>query len=496
MQATQGNVLRPKEPDLSNHYGYGHLTSVLAEARRVRFFDPLREPLETAIGRGVAALESIGPHSSNCFWIEKVSYSSPLLAGSYRLAALKAASSPVGVVAGSELWENVSPTRLDKHVKLFHLAPLFSSLPEWELRSSMIEAALFHPLLRSHRLDIFFRKDVKEDKYFDVIPFFWTSCNNRIRTYASTSFLYEMMLIALLNFQVDEFIEAVAGPSFQGRMPELRQLIHDLLPEEDAMQRNNSEANGHKDPKHPSYDEVFHVLSRFLDYVLNHPEIQSASVWDRRILKRELRTYLLAHATQAEDSTRFERRASQVSTFTSTKTNTFFNWVRTISADHISCPYAFAFVSCLLGASLTSRGGGGDCFPTIGEKYLSAAVCRHLSTMCRMYNDLGSAERDQDEGNLNSIDFPEFGVCGDVTTKKRALFELAEYERHCLVEALSQLNRHQRAGAKQNRDIEAARLGERRMEIWSMFCEEVDLYGQVYVVLGISSRMVPNGGGH
>lgn len=39
--------------------------------------------------------------------------------------------------------------------------------------------------------------------------------------------------------------------------------------------------------------------------------------------------------------------------------------------------------------------------------YLSRSLARHLATMCRQYNDYGSAVRDMDEGNLNSLDFPE-----------------------------------------------------------------------------------------
>lgn len=503
---------------------YGIL--ILTEARRVCFFDDLHQPLDDAIGRGVAFVNSISAHPLNYIWIEKVSYASPLLTESYLLAALKAASSPPGASVGSSLWHNTSRAGLDKHVKLFGRAPLFSSLPQWELRSSMIEAALFHPLLRAHRLDVFPRKDVEEDKYFDVIPFFWTSSNNRVRTYASTSFLYEMMIIAVLNFQLDEFMEAVAGPAFQGRMSELRQLIYDMLSEKETVKVNGVKShkgtdgiitngmNGVKEDspmsdmdaqnsgcedvcstQGSSYEDVFTLLSRFTKYVLEHPSIQSASPWDRKVLKREVRTYLLAHVTQAEDSTRFgEQQDGQKQT--SKSATTFFSWVRTTSADHISCPYSFAFVSCLLSASLTPGGGGGDCFPTVGEKYLAAATCRHLSTMCRMYNDLGSAERDRDEGNLNSIDFPEFDAHDDVEKKKKALFELAEYERSCLIEALTRLEKQRRNVVEEMRDIEAARLSERRMCIWSMFCDEVDLYGQVYVVRDISSRMLMNGNEH
>ena len=113
-----------------------------------------------------------------------------------------------------------------------------------------------------------------------------------------------------------------------------------------------------------------------------------------------------------------------------------------------------------------------------------------------MYNDLRSAERDRDEGNLNSIDFPEFDAHGGVENKKKALFRLAANERSCPREALTRLEEQRRDAVEETRNMEAARLGERRMCIWSMFCDEVDLYGQVYVVRDISSRMLTNGNGH
>lgn len=41
--------------------------------------------------------------------------------------------------------------------------------------------------------------------------------------------------------------------------------------------------------------------------------------------------------------------------------------------------------------------------------YIAENLCHHLSNLCRIYNDYGSSSRDQDKGNLNSINFPEFG---------------------------------------------------------------------------------------
>ncbi|KAJ6438808.1 Copalyl diphosphate synthase-like protein [Purpureocillium lavendulum] len=468
---------------------YGVL--ILCEARRLHIFEDLREPLDSAIERGIAFLDFSDSRVQNYVWIEKVTYASPLLTESYLVAARKAASCPVVASVGSGFQHYSSSKRMDQYARLFHQTPLFESLPEWELRASLIEASLFLPLLRTRRLDVFPRKGVEDDKYFDLIPFFWTSPNNRARTYASTWFLYEMMNITLLTMQVDEFMEAVAGPSFLGHTPELRQLIHDVFHmtkyvdahpvkcddatyELDKPSRADGvESNGHTSCDPPQYDDgIVTPLLKFTRYILENPSIQASSPWDREIIRSELQTYLLAHVQQAEDNTRIAWRTNGTGR-TSTSASTFFGWVRTTGADHSACPFSFFVVSCLIRSSLAPGGHGEDCFPTVEEKYLATSVCRHLSTMCRMYNDLGSVARDEDEGNLNSINFVEFNCHVDVEEKKGALLSMASFERACLQEALERL----RIQGK-NRCGGARRLAERWACILTMFCEQVDLFGQ------------------
>ncbi|GBF67142.1 copalyl diphosphate synthase [Trichophyton mentagrophytes] len=478
---------------------YGVL--ILTEARPLCFLDDIRDSLDSAIGRGVSFLHANrGSQVGNFIWIEKVTYASPLLAEAYELAAIKAAtslSSSASSVGGS-LW-CVSTANTTKLVKLFQQTPLFTSLPEWQIRASMIEARLFQPLLQARRLEVFPRKDMEKDKYFEIIPFTWTACNNRNRAFASTSFLYDMMVISFLNYQADEFLEAVAGPQYTSRTPELRQVIDTLFsgkssnseflrgvkrpyPEEDEEHRNGN--NG----KSQNNREVVLPLTKFTTFVLNHPSVKSASAWDRNGLRRRLKEFLLAHVTQIEDNTRFQLEHPSSGGVYSTATDSFSHWVRTTSAEHTSCPYSFQFVSCLLGASL---GQGKDCFGTAEEKYMATSVCNHLSTMCRMYNDYGSVARDKAEGNVNSVNFPELqmlaGSTGPATMeeKKKALFRLAEYERSCLDDAFKRLQAEgQRAASHM-----ARKLHERKMEVWRMFCDVTDLYGQIYVVRDIASRM-------
>ncbi|KAF2964174.1 hypothetical protein GQX73_g9398 [Xylaria multiplex] len=470
---------------------YGVL--ILSEARRVCFFNDLRQPLDEAIARGVAFIQSIKERPLNYIWIEKVSYASRLLTDSYVLAALKASSSaPTGdATIGSSLWQNVSSSSLDKHVKLFAKAELFSPHPEWELRGSMIEAVLLKPLLIKRRLEVFQRQGMQEDKYFDLIPLFWTSPNNRARTFASASFLYEVSLLSMLTYQVDEFMEAVAAPAFQGRISELRQLVWTVLPEEPVEAAVTKEQNGHANGNGSSspQDDVLATLKGFKKYCFENPLVKTASAADQKTLERELRTYLLAQVQQEEDSARFrQQRESEKPGAGST--STFYNWARSTGADNVSGPFAWAFIGCLLSSTLTPGGGGKDVFPTAGEKYVAADVYRHLATMARIYNDLGSIRRDQEEGALNSVNFPEFVSHESVESKKQVLHTLGEYEYSCLKLAFNQLEDLRRKGAESSKDVAAARLSKRRMDVWSMFLDQVVLFDQIYVIKDLSSHHI------
>lgn len=493
---------------LTEETAYGVI--ILTEARQFALFDHLQQPLTSAIERGVAFIQATKVRAPSHIWIEKVNYASPHLTDCYALAALKAASKQAGRRVGSGFVSTPSKS-MHKRVKLFQLTPLFSQLPDWQVWASMLEASLFQPLLRARRLDIFPRKDMEEDQYFDIIPFTWTACNNRKGTFASTSFIYAMMIVSFLNYQADEFMEAVAGQAYRGRQDMLRQVIDSAISRGDghAYTNGNSHTNGHtngiahvngakSNGNHADVDEdyerVFVPLCKFVAYIADYPALRAASAWDRECTMRELQKFLHAHVTQNIDNARFGQQSPDEPLY-SAATGTFFDWVRTTSADHTSCPYSFSFVSCLLSA----MNGGRECFSSVSEKYLASAMCRHLATMCRMYNDYGSVARDRAESNLNSVNFPEFKNVGSTSpaedpmdAKKKALFGLAEYERSCLDEALRRLGEEGR-GSRDSHSFQAETVKERQIAIWHMFYDVTDLYGQIYVVRDIASRMVKPG---
>lgn len=450
---------------------YGLL--ILTKARHIAIFNDLGHELRTAIDgatRYILSAKIDARNHTNNIWHGKTGYSSPLLAEAYRIAALKTASLPAHAdcCLGARLsGKTVFVRSLEKYLYILRRTLLFANWDQWKLRGSAIEAALFQPLLRSYRLAVFPRTRMEEDKSFDIIPLTWLSCNNRSLVFASSSFLLEMMKISVLNYQVDEHMETMAGPDFAADLSDLRRTIDALF---STSIDNNSvlplalTQNGAK-------SEAIGPLHEYVRRVLHHPAIIHASKTDRRVLAAELRTFLQAHVTQHGDSIRL--RSQMQSDQVEEPMGTFFSWVRTTSADHTSCPYSFAYVSCLLSSSLMA---GEECFPTTAQKYFAKDACQHLASMCRMYNDYGSVQCDKAEGNLNSINLPEFAArTVDPDRRKAELFELAEYERACLKSAISRLQK-------------SAPNVKRKMQVLELFSDVTDLYGQIYMVKDIASR--------
>ncbi|KAK5632715.1 hypothetical protein RRF57_008429 [Xylaria bambusicola] len=489
-----------------------HAIIILTETRRFNLFRETMDEFDSAINRAVNFVKPSTTVSENPS-TKVASSASSFLTEAFRLSALNMSKKLPDALIGSSLREDTSA--IPKLIKLWKYTPLFQKIPEWQIRASMIEGTLFRPIVRARRLNIFTRKGVEEDKYFDVIPVAWPTCNYRTRTFAPSCFLFEGMMAALLNYQVDEFIEAVAGVNYADNIPELRQIIDDViisiseeksadniyetLWEESAANgiselTNRFSVNGAAAGRLSTIDEVKRrevlvPLTKFVTHALKHPSILSSSPWDQKNVTNELRIYLQTHVTQSEDNMLLKQGK-----FTKgVMREHFFRWVRTTSADHTSATYTFNFISALLGSWIEN---GQDCFPSTQEKYYAAAACQHLAAMCRMYNDHGSAIRDHDEANVNAVDFPEFGVrvidSGDIemTRKKEALFEVAQYERSCIEEAFRRLEAH----AAGTRSADARARKSRQMEIWRMFYNVTDLFGQIYVLRDIGSRLTVGNG--
>ncbi|TLD19064.1 hypothetical protein PspLS_09766 [Pyricularia sp. CBS 133598] len=470
---------------------------ILSESRKLRHFEFIQPDIAASVDRATAFLQdaAIVPEP---MWIEKVTYSSPLLTRSYRLAALKAASTAHQAV-GHDIPLDITERKISKYHQMYNMTPMFSTTPGWLIRASLVEGSLFLPLLRKGHLDVFPRRDMAEDKYFDIIPFTWTGCNNRNSTFASAAFLHDMMRIAILDYQADEFMEAVAGSWFANDLGKLVEVIDDLF---SVPQHVNGTTNGvtkqintngfAADEEPVEYVEARECMRRFVKHVMEHPSVQAASLADKEKLHREFRQYFLAQVDQIKHNQRFGAQDQQ-QRYLSPRTS-FFAWLKETAARHVACPFTFAWALCMVpyvvdNLSRSQEGGSGpsDCFATVEEKYYADDMCLHLASMCRMYNDHGSAVRDGLEKNVNSLHFPEFAQTQGGTPPSQSLFKLAEYERSCWQTALGRLEEV----TTQEPNTPLKRTKERRITVLRTFMDTVDLYGQIYVVKDIASRMVP-----
>lgn len=495
---------------------YGVL--ILCEARRFHFFDSLREPLANGIERGVGFLNSHRTDAPSFVWIEKVSYASPLLTKSYVLAALRASELPPSTPSvGAELLGKVSLEKMERHYTNLSQTPTSKSKPLWQLWASTIESAFYVPLLRRCRSAMFERRGVGKDNYFNMVPMTYVVPNNHRRTFLSASWSFETALLAIWIFHMDEFMEGFANQAFRGRMDDLRQIIKDLTSEtangaqrsKHTLQENgmngtngthhpngtNGTANGNRSlkDKHedPLYVQAWQDIEECITWLFEHPYVKASSAWDQRVIRIETRMWLLGHVQQCEDSIRFQLEESNFAKQSSVADGTLQRWVRSTSADHSSGPMGWAWMFCFIGSTLSN---GKECWPTGTEKYIVEAVSRHSSTACRIFNDFGSAQRDWDEGNLNCLDFPEFGPRGDSdeTARKEMLRSIGKFESFCQQISLDQLHVHTRAVVAEKGDAEEMRLAERRLEIITMFCTQVEVYNEVYELKDCSSTMVKN----
>jgi len=509
--------------------------------------------IDIAISRGKRYLEQIQHQwaHGDYLWIEKVTYASGTLSLGYCLSAARARPSSRSWGPIAEALNDVPIKRLSAMCRFFVGLPLYSGTPDEQIQAAFIQSHFF--LRRLHRLqiDIFPRKP-KEDSYLKYIPFTWTACNNQAGGVIEPVLLQEMIVLSMLMYEADEFMETAVEQELGKNLGAVRALISHLCSTIDATPETRNglkpeTLNGHKletanglnhettnglnhktvngvnhetanglnhetanglthetanglthetangltheaangSTPGPNLVEVERVLRKLLHHLLKHPMVVQSHPRLQEMLARELKTFLLAHVAHAEDNAQLTagRAADAIGTMTNghaiaftSAGRTYYQWVRSTSADHTSCPFAFVFYCCLIAPLGTNP------FTGPRQMYLAEDLCRHLATMCRQYNDYGSVARDRLEQNLNSINFPEFHA-GSVTdagqsenesdTKQQEqrmkddLMWIAEYERVGLESAMAALSRES--------------INRKTMKALRVFVNVTDLYGQIYV---------------
>ncbi|KAK0714464.1 hypothetical protein B0T21DRAFT_426825 [Apiosordaria backusii] len=429
-------------------------------------------------------------------WIEKVTYSSPVLSEAYCLAAALAplpVPTPAPDTSSQFCISEKILHGMQATGKLISLTSLFKNSNPWALPLAEMQACFALQALKRKPQSVFPRARKEKDKYMFLIPLAVTAYAGLHRPSVSLSVIYKMMVLSILNFHADEYMESVVEAGFEGRLDNIRDLVREVFAELNIDSKQNSEgggvnglgANGRKregpldSEDIETRENIKSILTNFIHHILRHPAVIASPSHLQTKLAFELQTFLLAHITQAQDNHRI-RAHSKLSTNGHATANhpptpfpapprSFYNWVRTTSADHTSCPFSFIFFNCLISSPL---------FSSPRTAYLSEDLCRNLATMCRMYNDIGSQTRDAEEKSLNSIDFAEF----QMGNAKEELMWLAEFERRKLNSVIGELEREVKGD--DGKVMQAVR----------MVVDLTDLYGLVYVLKDVGIRTRGGGG--
>lgn len=104
----------------------------------------------------------------------------------------------------------ISSDQVVKLSRFFSQLPLFSLDQQWLIEADVVAGIFFLPQLMRVSNNISpSRRENNNYKYVEYISFTWIATNRQNGYPLSNEILLEMMLIALLDYQLDEFMEAI-----------------------------------------------------------------------------------------------------------------------------------------------------------------------------------------------------------------------------------------------------------------------------------------------
>ena len=357
--------------------------------------------------------------------------------------------------ATTESMVEVAPEMINMTKKVNLFADSFSAFSHLQtlspalLKASILEALLYRPKLQAMRKDVFPSTNAKEkDKYLDYIPIMWVLSYTCQDIFASPEYLLDMMVLSMYVFLTDEYMESTVAEFSAVDFAALKEHLNVMDPDEEGIVRSqscifstsqNSDAravDGSDSLRTDKVEAAFTVFRNMANYIFSYPHVSSASWTDRVYLFTETKAYFLSHMTQIEDNRGLTQQDgsahSGLNLWMQFPRIPYHTWVNTIGAGHISGPWAFAFFCCVIGGAVRRSA---DAFPTVKQKLMAYSMNAHIGTFCRMYNDYGSIARDRKEGNLNSVNFPEFwaddhgGEADGLENAKKILLDAAVHER-------------------------------------------------------------------
>lgn len=387
---------------------------------------PVRRVAEVAFSNAKRYLES---HStqwaiSEYLWIEKVTYKLPTLSEAYRLAAMRSSIKEPSWSSGVKQLLGLADTKVQRMTMFFSNLPLLQNLSQVTMTFAIHEAAMYTSRLRQVRLTVFPRDDMdmSADKYLEYIPIAWTTINAANNFKLSGVEMWEMMVLSMLNYQADEYMESCVAHLIEASTQTLGMIIgaeignggpryapyfppHPAITQPTNLTPPRSDSGS---PPRSRLTDVVEVLSKFIRHIKRHTALLRSPESAQLRVMQELEKFLLAHIAHNADNTRFQEQLQARFHLPVCKQDSpHYDWVRTTGANDTSCPFSFAFFCCLI------SGNGPHCLSSMERRYIAREFCLHLATLCQQYNDYGSAMRDQEEGNLNSLHFVEFRNDGE-----------------------------------------------------------------------------------
>ena len=372
----------------------------LAQLASLPYTSLIRDHIDDAIASGRTYLQASDAaagayvNPASYIWIGKINYSVEHLCRGYVISALNAPVPTYAPEAVSSGAPTISEKRVKSFSKFYFRCPMFKGYPAWRMRAWLIEGYLFLPELARVRLDVFDRAEMKEDLYFEYLPFSWTAPNGMEETYASPQTIFDMIVISMVNFQMDEFFDIAVQKYGTPVINSLRSIVKSIFAKSSPGEKvpayvfpkaDRFTVDGPADETSTAYADIHARLARFINFIWTHPRIQKASRNDQQQLKCEMFICLNAHIDQCDDNVRL--RAQESADLFLTPRSSYLKWVRSTGADHVSAQYSFAYFTCLLGhsANLHEDGPGEDYFPGSKIKYI-AQDCRYALPFQNVYS--------------------------------------------------------------------------------------------------------------
>ncbi|PLB51302.1 Ent-kaurene synthase [Aspergillus steynii IBT 23096] len=441
--------------------------------------DSVREIAHASLNQGQDYLSTHADKwtDGDYIWVEKVTYKLPILSETYCLAAMKAPVSEWPWTPEVAAIFSAEDKKLKMMATFFGRLPLFQKTGTKTMLLAVMEAKLYSRLLKTVRLDIFPRDEMRmtEDKYIEYIPAAWCCVNAATEFPLAGTIMWDMMVISMLNYQADEYMETAVAQLSDRQVSQLKSTLRsecfdqpiclesESPNEEPALQPTPVPSDSGNESPVSSPKDAAAVIRKYIHHVRRHPCVTATPELAQHQVADELYKYLLAQIAHNADNQQL--RDGNVSRVP------YFDWVRTTGANDTSCPYSFAFFCCLVSQNKSY------CLVSAKARYFARAMVVHLATLCRQYNDYGSSRRDAEEGNLKSLDFEEFkngkAVEGDRDSRKHALLDIATCEKECMELYLGRLS------------TEVDKSTGRRIKA---FVDVTDLFGQIYVARDIASK--------